>query len=236
MTRHRGPQRPRARPRAAHRRADPGPGAALRAPAAAQHAAPLPRGRSQPTTTSATSSSRSSSTDTMMYSCAFFESPQASLRAGVAREAREICSQPGPRTPRPRARDRYGLGRVRRPRRRPLWLPRHDDDDLPPSSTPTRAPASREAGLSDRVTVLDRDYRELTRPLRQAGLDRDDRGGRLAVLPGLLRPLLAAAERRRRDAAAGDRDRGRRLRGREGHAQLHQHAHLPGRLPALARM
>ena len=72
-------------------------------------------------------------------------------------------------------------------------------------------------------------------PLRQARLDRDDRGGRLAALRHLLRQVLGAAGSRRRDAAAGDHDRRPRLRGREGVEVVHQHPHLPRRMPALAR-
>ena len=45
----------------------------------------------------------------------------------------------------------------------------------------------QDAGLSDRVTVLLEDYRDLRGQLLEAGVDRDDRGGRLAVLPHLLR-------------------------------------------------
>ena len=71
--------------------------------------------------------------------------------------------------------------------------------------------------------------------VRQARLDRDDRGRRLARLRDLFPALLAAAGARRRDAAAGDRDRRPRLRGREGLAQLHPHLHLPPRVPAVAR-
>ena len=47
------------------------------------------------------------------------------------------------------------------------------------------------AGLADRVTLLLEDYRESARPLRQAGLDRNDRGGR----PPVLRPVLQAVRK-----------------------------------------
>ena len=71
------------------------------------------------------------------------------------------------------------------------------------------------------------------RALRPPGLRRDDRGGRLAVLRRLLPPLRPAADRRRADAAAGDHDRRRHLRDREGGEELRQHPRLPRRLPAL---
>ena len=65
----------------------------------------------------------------------------------------------------------------------------------------------RAAGLEDRVTILLDDYRELDRHLRQARLDRDDRGRRLEGLRHLLRALRVAAAPRRRDGAAGDHHR-----------------------------
>ena len=92
----------------------------------------------------------------------------------------------------------------------------------------------REAGLDDRIEILLTRLPRPQRQLRQAGLDRDDRGGRLAVLPRLLRQVLRAHPPRRSDVPAGDRDRRRQLRGREGVAQLLQQAHLPRRLPAVA--
>ena len=46
-------------------------------------------------------------------------------------------------------------------------------------------------------------------------------------------PLRRAARAGRPDAAPGDHHRRPRVRGREGHAQLHQRVHLPRRLPAL---
>ncbi len=91
-----------------------------------------------------------------------------------------------------------------------------------------------DAGLSDRVTVLLEDYRDLEGHLLQARVDRDDRGGGLAVLRHLLPPLLRAARTRRADVPPGDHDRRPRLRGGEGVEELHQHPHLPRRLPALA--
>ena len=56
----------------------------------------------------------------------------------------------------------------------------------------------------------------------------------LASSRDLLRPLRRAARSARRDAAAGDHDRGSCVRGREGRSQLHQHPDLPRRLPPVA--
>ena len=63
------------------------------------------------------------------------------------------------------------------------------------------------AGLSDRIEVVEIDYRDLTGKLRPPGLDRDDRGGRLAGFPDLLPQVLGAAQAGRVDAAPGDHDR-----------------------------
>ena len=93
----------------------------------------------------------------------------------------------------------------------------------------------RAAGVADRVTVLCEDYRDLRgrydklvsiEMIEAVGWrDFDTFFARCSELLG----------RRREHAAAGDRDRRPRLRGREGLAELHSHAHLPQRLPALAR-
>ena len=93
----------------------------------------------------------------------------------------------------------------------------------------------REAGLEDRVTILLDDYRELTGTLRQARLDRDDRGRRLEGLRHVLRALRRRCCARRRDGAAGDHDRRPPLRRREGPALVHELADLPERLPAVGR-
>ena len=68
------------------------------------------------------------------------------------------------------------------------------------------------------------------RDLRQARLDRDDRG-RGAPLPGRVFPgLRPAPEARRRDAAAGHHHPGPGLRAPGPPGRLHQALHLPGQL------
>ncbi len=92
----------------------------------------------------------------------------------------------------------------------------------------------REAGLEDRVTVLLEDYRDLSGSYdKLVSIEMIEAVG-WQYFPTFFRRCSRAAARRRGDAAAGDRDRRPRLRGREGRAQLHQHLHLPRRLPALA--
>ena len=171
-----------------------------------------------------------------MYSCASSTRRGRDARGGAAGQARAGLRQARPRPRRPPARDRHRLGRPRGPRRRDARLPRDDDDDLARAARATPSSAVREAGLEDRVTVLLEDYRDLRGTLRQARLDRDDRGGRLAATSArssrAARDLLAPDGA---DAAAGDHDRRPRLRGREGvDAASSRTLHLPRRLPALA--
>ena len=133
--------------------------------------------------------------ETMMYSCAVFESPERprSNEASLAKLER-VCRKLDLGPERPRARDRHRLGRLRDLRRRALRLPRDDDDDLRRAArlrdaSASARPACRTASrCSRRTTATSR-----RAGLRQARLDRDDRGRRLAVLPDVLPPLLGAA-------------------------------------------
>ncbi len=152
---------------------------------------------------------------------------------GLGGKARPHLPPVAPRPLRPRARDRRRLGRVRAACRLALRLPDHDHDDLARAARLREPPRRRSRSRRPRDGA-GAGLPRADRHLRPAGVDRDDRGRRLAVPADLLQALLAAAARRRGDAAAGDRDRRQRLRGREGLAQLHQHPHLPRRLPALA--
>ena len=120
--------------------------------------------------------------------------PRRQPRGGAAGEARPDLRAAAARPRQPPAGDRHRLGRAGDPRRPRARLPGDDDDDLPRAARAGRPQRVREAGLEDRVTVL---LRGLPRPrgtLRPAGLGRDDRGGRLAVLRRLLPPLRRAAQ------------------------------------------
>ena len=172
--------------------------------------------------------------ETMMYSSAYFPRRGMTLAQASTGEARAGVSRARPTSRRPRARDRHGMGRVRRPRRANEGLPGHDHHDL---ARAVRARPRVGAGGRGRRSGHGA-VRGLSRPartLREARLHRDDRGRRVSRLRHVLRALLEPARRRRDDAAAGDRHRRSSLRGREGLAELHPHPHLPGRLPALAR-
>ncbi len=72
------------------------------------------------------------------------------------------------------------------------------------------------------------------RQVLRARFSGDDRGRRLARLRSLHAHLCGAADGRRPDAAAGDHDDRPCVPGGEGVAELHPHAHLPERLPAVA--
>ena len=133
------------------------------------------------------------------------------------------------------ARDRHGLGRLRRPRRGDARLPRHHHDDLGRAARLRRARACARPGVEDRV---DRPAARTTATCAAATTS----SSRVEMIEAVgwrdfgtffarCSRLLAA---RRRDAPAGDHDGRPRLRGREGLALVHPHAHLPQRLPALA--
>ena len=113
-------------------------------------------------------------------------------RGRPAGEARADLHGAGPRARRPPARDRHRLGRARDPRRRDPRLPGDDDDDLARAARLRgRAGARRGARRPGRGPA-----HRLPRPrghLRQARLDRDDRGGRLAVLPRVLRHVRGSS-------------------------------------------
>ncbi len=92
----------------------------------------------------------------------------------------------------------------------------------------------RAAGLEDRVTVLLEDYRDLRGSYdKLVSIEMIEAVG-WQNFPTYFRRCSELLDARRRDAAAGDRDRRPRLPGREGRQELHQHLHLPRRLPALA--
>ena len=99
--------------------------------------------------------------DTMAYSCAIFDTPDMTARRRVDGKVRSPRTPARARARRPAPRDRHRLGRLRAARGRALRLPRHDHDDLRRASTSSPGPECRTAGLDDRITVLDTDYRDL---------------------------------------------------------------------------
>ena len=146
-----------------------------------------------------------------------------------------ICEQARPATRRPPARDRDRLGRPRAstPRRRAAAASRPRRSRASSTTTPSRASAAPEWRTASRSCC--EDYRDLTgRYDKLVSIEMIEAVGwrHLGAFFAKCSELLAPG---RRDAASGDRDRRSRLRGREGLAVVHQHAHLPRRLPALAR-
>ena len=160
--------------------------------------------------------------------------PRDDTRAGPGGKARAGLRETRVGSARSRARDRKRLGGVRDVRRQDPRLPCHDYDDLAPAAR-VRARAGPPGGLGGQGHGADGRLPGAAWPLRQAGVDRDDRGGRLAAARRLLRRVLSAAGGRRGDAAAGDHDRRPRLRGRESLEIVHEQLHLPRRVSALAR-
>ena len=135
---------------------------------------------------------------TMSYSCAVFGTRAATLEDAQLAKLELICDKLELRPERPPARDRHRLGRPRDPRRATrgcrvttTTISREQHDHASPRSG---APASSTSSPSARGLPRP------AGPLRQARLDRDDRGRRLAPI-GASSPVLGAACRRRRDAA-----------------------------------
>ena len=159
--------------------------------------------------------------------------PGMTLERGPGGKARADLPEARPGPARSRARDRQRLGRVRAPRRQ-------DPGCHVTTTTISREQHEyalervRQAGLEIGSRCCWTTIATCA-AVRQAGVDRDDRGGRLAAASAPSSPMLAAAGGRRADAAAGDHDRRPRLRGREGVEVVHERLHLPGRLPAVAR-
>ena len=170
---------------------------------------------------------------TMMYSCAYFPREDATLEEAQLAKLDRICErlQLGPDTHLLEIGTGWGGMAMHAARTTGC---RVTTTTISRAQHELATERVREAGLEDRITILLEDYRDLERHLRPAGLDRDDRGGRLAVLRHLLQDLRPAARRRRPLPAAGDHRRRPPLRGGEGVEELRQHARLPRRLPALA--
>ncbi len=153
--------------------------------------------------------------DSMTYSCAYFGEPGMTLHRRAAHEARPHLPQARAEARRPSRRDRHRLGLTRPARRRRVRLPGHDHHHLEGSARGGERARARRRPRRPRRGVdggLPRPARELL----EAGVHRDDRSRRLAVLRRLLPLLLEAARSRRADAPAGDHHRGQRLRDREG--------------------
>ena len=127
----------------------------------------------------------------MMYSCAYFPREGADLEEAQLAKLDRICERLRARPGQPPAGDRHRLGRDGDPRRARRTGCRVTTTTISRAQHELATERVREAGLSDRITVLLEDYRDLERHLRPAGLGRDDRGGRLAVL----RRLLPACDR-----------------------------------------
>ena len=140
------------------------------------------------TTTSAIRSSRLFLSPDLMYSSAMFAS--AGRHAGGG-----LRAQAGPHLRAARsstAADHVveigtGWGGFALHAARHYRLPRHHHHDLAGAARAGQAAGRGGRAAGQRVTLLLKDYRDLRGPVRQAGLDRDDRGDRRAVPGHLLR-------------------------------------------------
>ena len=150
---------------------------------------------------------------TMMYSCAVFERRDPTLEEAQVAKLERICDKLDLGAGRPRAGDRHRLGRLRGARRERRAAAASRRRRSPRAARARRrarraTPASRTASRCCSTTTA-----TCAGTLRQARLDRDDRGGRLEGLRHVLRRAARdAAGAQRRDAAAGDHDGRPRLR------------------------
>ena len=128
-----------------------------------------------------------------------------------------------------------GWGGFARPRRRDARLPRDDDDDLARAARARASAACARPGSRTASTVLLEDYRDLRRQLRQARLDRDDRGRRLEGLRHVLRQCSQLLEPDGAMLLQAITIDDRAYEVEKAREVVHPHAHLPQRLPAVAR-
>ena len=90
--------------------------------------------------------------ETMVYSCAIFDTSRHDARRGVEGQVRSAGPHARPVPRRSAARDRHRLGRLRAPCGRALRMPRDHDHDLAARSTSSRPDGSGPPGSSDRIT------------------------------------------------------------------------------------
>ena len=101
---------------------------------------------------------------TMMYSCAVFDAPEATLEEASLAKLERVCAKLDLRPARPRARDRHRLGRLRRSTRPQHYGCRVTTTTISARTARLRHRArARRRASQDRVTVLLEDYRDLER-------------------------------------------------------------------------
>ena len=130
----------------------------------------------------------------MAYSCGIFADDATTLASRLARQVRGRLPQARAAAERPPARDRHRLGRPGDPRRGDTTAAASRPRPSRASSTTMRASRSSAHGLGDRDHAAARGLPRPQGPIRQAGVGRDDRGGRRALprhLPGQVRGAAA---------------------------------------------
>jgi len=172
----------------------------------------------------------------MMYSCAVFESPEDTLEQASLAKLQRVCEKLELAPSDHVAGDRHGLGR----------LPVYAAERYGCRVTTTTISSEQHAyatercarpGLQERRDGAVSGLRDRSQIGRHGPYDKLVSIEMIEAVAGSTSRRSSGAARNlspgRSDAAAGDRDRGRGLRGGEGGQELHEHARVPRRLPAV---
>ena len=169
----------------------------------------------------------------MMYSCAYFPRPGASLEEAQVAKLDRICDRLRLRRDSHLLEIGTGWGGLAVHAAREHGC-RVTTTTISREQHELASRRVREAGLADRVTVLLEDYRDLRgRYDRLVSVEMIEAVG-WQYFDDFFRRCDRLLAPDGADAAAGDHDRRLDLRGRERRPQLRQHPRLPRRLPALA--
>ena len=113
------------------------------------------------TTTSATTSTGSGSTSEMVYTCAYFPTPDATLEAAQIAKMDLVCRKLRLSAGRARRRGRLRMGRAGAAHGAALRRHASARSTSRPSRSPSRGSARAREGLADRVEFVEDDYRNI---------------------------------------------------------------------------
>ena len=168
---------------------------------------------------------------TMMYSSAIFPSADTSLEDASEYKMEQICQRLELQAGDVIAGSGYRLGRVGAARGTPSWCACHDDNDFREQARYAREQVAR-AGLTDRITILEKDYRELEGQYDSVVSVEMIEAVGAEFLPGHFRMLGERLKPDRAVAVAGDYGARPALRSCPSPGGFYQALYLPGWFPA----